>query len=119
MALSEYTLSTFDFQIRHIPALVAICALIWNYIWTCRFEFTYIWKRPINTYKIAFVVSRYVEIIGKIAHYCLIHLILGRSRHGINPHLCAIWQTFLYTQCVVMVTALDTILVLRGRTVWF
>ncbi|KAF9034029.1 hypothetical protein BJ165DRAFT_743833 [Panaeolus papilionaceus] len=118
MALSDYTLSTFDFQIRHITALVAICALIGNYIWTCRFEFTYIWKRPINTYQVAFVISRYVEIIGKMVHYCLIHLILGHSLHGVNPHLCAIWHTFLYAQCAIMVTALDIILALRAYALY-
>ncbi|KAF9034051.1 hypothetical protein BJ165DRAFT_744853 [Panaeolus papilionaceus] len=118
MAFPEYTVSTVDFQIRHIPALLAICALVGDYIWTCRFEFTYIWKRPINTYKVAFVVSRYIEIIGKIAHYCLIHLILGRSRQGVNPQLCAIWYTFLYTLCTAMVTALDIILVLRAYALY-
>ncbi|KAF9034050.1 hypothetical protein BJ165DRAFT_1513768 [Panaeolus papilionaceus] len=110
---SEFFVSSSDFQLRHLSSLVAICILVFEYIRTCRFEFTYIWRRPVTASKVAFVVSRYMEITGKIVHYSLIHTVLGRSPYGVSTTRCAFWYTLLSTQCTVMTVCLDIILFLR------
>ncbi|KAF9034052.1 hypothetical protein BJ165DRAFT_744803 [Panaeolus papilionaceus] len=110
---SEFSVRSSDFQLRHYSSLVAMCLLVLEYMGTCRFEFTYIWRRPVTAPKVAFVVSRYIELIGKVVHYCLIHVVLGRSPSGVSPTRCAAWYTLLSTQCTVMMISLDTILFLR------
>ncbi|KAF9031308.1 hypothetical protein BJ165DRAFT_1411195 [Panaeolus papilionaceus] len=105
--------------------LIPLCLLVLEYIGTCRFEFTYIWSRPLSISKVLFIVSRYYEIVGKSVHYCLIHLILGRSPAGISPQTCAIWYTLMFSQSVIMVLILDVVLFLRApyvfgtHKVWF
>ncbi|KAF9037493.1 hypothetical protein BJ165DRAFT_1558257 [Panaeolus papilionaceus] len=109
-----FIVSSLDFQIRHILSLIPLCLLILEYIGTCRFEFTYIWSIS----KVLFVISRYYEIVGKAVHYCLIHLILGRSPAGISPRRCAIWYTLMFSQSVIMVLILDIVLFLRAPYVF-
>ncbi|KAF9037492.1 hypothetical protein BJ165DRAFT_559610 [Panaeolus papilionaceus] len=108
-----FIVSSLDFQIRHILSLIPLCLLILEYIGTCRFEFTYIWSRPLSISKVLFVISRYYEILGKAVHYCLIHLILGRSPTGISFRRCVLWYTLMFSQTVIMVLILDILLFLR------
>ncbi|KAF9037551.1 hypothetical protein BJ165DRAFT_1532223 [Panaeolus papilionaceus] len=108
-----FIVSSFDFHIRHTFSLLCLTVLVLEYLRTCRFEFTYIWSRPVNISKVLYVVSRYYEILGKAVHYSLIHLILRRSLTGITAQNCAIWYNLMLSQSILMVLILDIILLLR------
>ncbi|KAF9037461.1 hypothetical protein BJ165DRAFT_1408172 [Panaeolus papilionaceus] len=118
MDSAQFVITSFDFHIRHILSLIPLCLLFLEYVNTCRFEFSHMWGRPFALSKTLYIISRYFEIAGKMSHYFLIHLIIGRSTFGITSQKCATWYLLMFSDSVTMALILDAVLFLRGLLTW-
>ncbi|KAF4616867.1 hypothetical protein D9613_008910 [Agrocybe pediades] len=96
---------------RERLAFAWLIIVVCEYLATLREEFTYIWRKPFNSVRFAYVFSRY---FGLAVQSTNLYLVLGPlSRIGLRKHTCQQWFAFQLSAVLLLFASLDFILMLR------
>ncbi|KAF8995227.1 hypothetical protein BDQ17DRAFT_1365830 [Cyathus striatus] len=99
------------YRAQHYWSLAAFVFLVWEYVCTCRYEFSHIWRRPMTTVKVIYLFSRY---FGLLFHF-INHMIMMKtlSRLPVVSSTCHRWFAFQIVSFAILFSAMEVILMLR------
>ncbi|KAF8816820.1 hypothetical protein BYT27DRAFT_7181287 [Phlegmacium glaucopus] len=98
---------------RNYSSLAALVFTLADYIMTVKSEYVHIWmwRAPFWSPKLLYFLTRYIAVITQIVNYTLVQTYLNRG--PVQPHQCRTWFIFLASSTALLVSAFDSVLLLR------
>lgn len=100
-----------DLFVRGVTSVGALAWLLWEHALTCRDEYHYIWRGPINHIKVLYILARYFALCAQISNTYLVFS--SFSRIPVSRERCMAWFVFLALIDCLLMTAMDIVIMLR------